>query len=358
MTDDLRVDDFDYELPPELIAQEPAPRRDASRLLALSRSDGQMRHLTFSDLPSLLRPEDLLVLNDTRVLPARLSGRRAGQGTGGRVEALLVEPLSGDHLWRALLKGSCRPGEPIDFGKDLVGRLVSRDDRFAVLELSTGREPGGVREALERAGRMPTPPYIRRRGDGGGVEDERETMDRERYQTVYARVAGALAAPTAGLHFTQDLLGAVRERGVDLGFLTLHVGLGTFQPVRVDRVSEHRMHAESFVLPETLAAQVSRARGRGGRVVAVGTTVARVLEWRAGDRGQVAPGAGECDLFIRPGHRFRVVDALITNFHLPRSTLLMLVSAFAGMETIRRAYDAAIVSRYRFYSYGDAMYVC
>ena len=331
---------------------------------------GGLRHLRFTDLPSLLRPADLLVLNDTRVVPARLIGRRSAPGTGGKVEALLVRRIevgceaswegSGPaQTWRVLLKGACRQDEPIDFGCGLVGRLRARDAEGATLELSAQPATGTLEQALERAGRMPTPPYIRRsRADGAGAADPREALDQERYQTVYSQTPGALAAPTAGLHFTDELLATIRERGVQIEALTLHVGLGTFQPVRVELVRDHRMHPEPFEITAALAAAVLRARELGGRVVAVGTTTARALEWRAAAlEGRIDPGGGLCDSFIRPGYRFRVVDALVTNFHLPRSTLLMLVSAFAGRETVLAAYGSAIEARYRFYSYGDAMFI-
>jgi S-adenosylmethionine:tRNA ribosyltransferase-isomerase len=369
----LRVSDFDYQLPRELIAQEPAPRRDASRLMTLDRAVGApdgLRHLHFTDLLSLLRPADLLVVNDTRVIPARLLGKRIAPGTGGKVEALLVRrtQVAGDaspeqaapsQIWRALLKGACRQGEPIDFGCGLLGRLLSRDADGATLELSAQPGAGALEQVLMLAGRMPTPPYIRRGEDEGeGEADTRQALDRERYQTVYSHEAGALAAPTAGLHFTEELLAAIRARGVEIRALTLHVGLGTFQPVRVEFVQDHRMHPESFEISDRLSTAVARTRKHGGRVVAVGTTTARALEWRAAAlEGHVDPGGGECDSFIIPGHRFRVVDALVTNFHLPRSTLLMLVSAFAGRETMLAAYASAIQQRYRFYSYGDAMFI-
>lgn len=363
MSVSLRVDDFDYDLPTDLIAQEPAPRRDGSRLLALDRSAGVpvgLRHLRFSDLPSLLSPGDLLVLNDTRVLPARLIGKRAAPDTGGRVEALLIErtPEAGCQVWRALLKGGCRVGEPIAFEGGLRGRVRRREQEEAEVELTVSSENLTVEAVLERFGRMPTPPYIRRdRLDTDGSAHRLNAVDRERYQTVFARVPGALAAPTAGLHFTRELLEAVVAVGADVEYLTLHVGLGTFRPVRTERVEDHRMHAERFELPARLAAAVSRARARGRRVVAVGTTVARAMEWQSSPEGDVRPGVGSCDLFIFPGYRFRAVDALLTNFHLPRSTLLMLVSAFADRSMMMRAYAAAIEARYRFYSYGDAMFI-
>jgi S-adenosylmethionine:tRNA ribosyltransferase-isomerase len=362
MTPALRVDDFDYDLPPEHIAQEPLARRDASRLMVLERRSGRVEHRIFSDLPDLLTPGDLLVLNDTRVIPARLRGRRASAGTGGRVEALLVEPLgpvtdasgrSGE-TWLALVKGARREGEPIEFSGGLSGRLGPRqgDEAFR-LDLWADGGAGEISAVLESAGVMPVPPYIRREPG-----DPREIGDRERYQTLFARSPGAVAAPTAGLHFTIELLDAIRARGVAIEMLTLHVGPGTFQPVRVERVEDHRLQAERFMIPEAVSRAVGDARGRGGRIVAVGTTVTRALESRAAlDPAGVAAGRGRCDLFIYPGHEFRVVDAMVTNFHLPRSTLLMLVSAFAGRQRIMAAYAEAIRQGYRFYSYGDAMFI-
>ena len=355
----MRVADFEYHLPEALIAQEPLARRDASRLMVLARDGSPPSHRRFSDLPDLLRPGDLLVLNDTRVLPARLMGRRIVTGAPGasaKVEALLVEKVGqaprGGERWRAMLKGSGRPGDTVQFGEAVQGRIEGRDvDGLTRIDL-TG--PGDLAAALERAGRMPTPPYIRRRRDPAG-EDAQESVDRDRYQTVYAREPGALAAPTAGLHFTPELLAQARARGVEVEALTLHVGLGTFLPVRSELVEEHRLHPEPFIVPEAVAKGVERARGKGGRVVAVGTTVARALEASAGPGGEVRASAGWCELFIVPGYRFRVVDSLVTNFHLPRSTLLMLVSALAGRERILGAYAEAVRLGYRFYSYGDAM---
>jgi S-adenosylmethionine:tRNA ribosyltransferase-isomerase len=333
--------------------------------MALNRRTGRVEHRLFTDLPDLLAPGDLLVLNDTKVIPARLRGRRSAPGTGGRVEALLVErlePESGrtgqagrDHeAWLALVKGARREGDPIDFGAGLSGRLGSRaGEEMFQLDLWAGAERGDLPTALEAAGAMPVPPYIRREPG-----DPREQADRERYQTVFAKSAGAVAAPTAGLHFTGELLETIRDRGVRVETLTLHVGPGTFQPVRVEQVRDHRLAPERFVIPESVAREVLDARKRGGRVVAVGTTVTRALESGAtsSDR-RVAAGTGRCDLFIHPGYEFRVVDAMVTNFHLPRSTLLMLVSAFAGRDSVLAAYAEAIQMGYRFYSYGDAMLI-
>ncbi len=346
----MKPSDFDYDLPESAIAQEPCSARDDSRLMVLRAGDAEPEHRTFRDLPELLRTGDLVVLNDTRVLAARLAARKA---SGGRVEILLLETETGrPDVWRCLLRASRKPGPgdrlAVTAGLDVVV-LERHSDAFVVrLEAEDGN-PGAI---LERVGAMPLPPYIRRVPD-----DPRKGKDRERYQTVYARVPGAVAAPTAGLHFTPALLEGVRRRGVRTASITLHVGAGTFLPVRTARIEDHVMHAERFDLPPATAHEVRDARERGGRVVAVGTTVARTLEHRALDDGSVEPGRGRCSLFIHPGFRFRVVDVLITNFHLPRSTLLMLVSAFAGRERILAAYRSAVEGGYRFYSYGDSMLV-
>ncbi len=348
----MRVAEFDFELPPERIAQEPAARRDGSRLMVLDRASGAVTHRRFTDLPDELGPGDLLVLNDTKVLPVRLRGTKP---TGGRVEVLLLEPAgeeSGAPVWRALVSGSksIRPGIEIAVAPGFgVVPLVREDDIWRVKLVIA---PGDPVAAIESAGEMPLPPYIRRE-DG----DPRAALDRKRYQTVYARVPGAVAAPTAGLHFTPELLARLASRGVETAFVTLHVGLGTFSPLRVTEVAAHRMHDEAFVIPEATADAVSGTRARGGRVIAVGTTVARALETRADDGGGVAPGSGRSALFVYPGFRFRVVDALVTNFHLPQSTLLMLVCAFAGTGAVLAAYRLAVDEGYRFFSYGDAMFV-
>ena len=327
--------DFDYDLPAESIAQEAAPRGE-SRLLVLDRT-GPDRHARVRDLPRLLRPGDLLVLNDTRVIPARLFGRSAG---GGRMEVLLVERTD-EREWDALVKPGkrARPGARIDFEDGLTAEVVGKSEDRYRLQFSEPVEPH-----LERLGHIPLPPYIHR-------PDTFE--DRERYQTVYARTPGAIAAPTAGLHFTEDLLKGIEEAGVGISRVTLHVGIGTFKPVSTERIEEHRMDRERYEIGEEAAEAIRRA----GRVVAVGTTVVRTLESAAVETGEVRAGSGSTELFITPGFRFQVVDALLTNFHLPRSTLLMLVSAFAGRERVLAAYEEAIAQRYRFYSYGDAMLV-
>ena len=334
----MRLSDFDFALPDELIAQAPPPERTASRLLHVLPAPTPLQDLHFSDLPALLQPGDLLVLNDTRVLHARLLGRKP---TGGRVE-LLVERVLDPRTVLAQLRASHppAPGAEVRFGP-ATAIMIERRERFFVLRFDRDVAP-----LLAEHGRLPLPPYIRRAD---------EAADDERYQTVYARHAGSVAAPTAGLHFDEPLLARLRARGIDTAFLTLHVGAGTFQPVQVEDVAQHRMHAERFFIPEDVAGAVAAARARAARVVAVGTTSLRALESAARDDGTVRAGEAETALFILPGYRFRVVDALVTNFHLPRSTLLMLVSAFAGIEPIRQAYAHAVRSRYRFFSYGDAM---
>jgi len=344
------LDDYDYELPPERIAQAPAERRDRSRLMRLDRASGVLDHLRFDALAERLAPGDALVVNDTAVVPARLLGRK---DSGGRVEVFLVDyaggtrTADGGFACECLVKASkpTRAGARIRFDAGLIGTVVQVGDGSCRVEFEAD---GGFDAALDRVGHVPLPPYIRR-PDG-------ET-DRATYQTVYAAARGAVAAPTAGLHFTPGLLSRLQARGVRLLPLTLHVGYGTFAPVRVADIREHRMHAERFAIPEATAAGIAAARAAGGRVVAVGTTVVRTLEHAADEPGRVRPGAGSCELFIRPGYRFKVVDALVTNFHLPRSTLLVLVSAFAGRERVLAAYREAVAAGYRFFSYGDAMLI-
>ena len=347
MTEDrkTRLEYYDYPLPERAIAQEPVTPRDASRLLVLDRAGASSRHARFRELPDFLTEKDLLVLNDTRVFPARLRGRKA---TGGAIELLLTRPL-GEGRWEALCNATreLRPGARLEF-PGAAAEVEGRQGEGIVLRFAAEAE---VEELLEGSGEIPLPPYIRRAsGEGRGG------ADRERYQTVYARRRGAVAAPTAGLHFTEELLARLEAKGVRRCFVTLHVGPGTFLPVRVADAREHRVAPERFVLPgETLEA-LEATRRRGGRVVAVGTTVGRVLE-HAALRGITRAEEGECDLTILPGHRFLWVDALITNFHLPRSTLLLLVAAFAGRERILEAYRDAVDRDYRFYSYGDAMLI-
>ena len=354
----MNVDLFDYRLPPELIAQRPASRRDGSRLMVLDRDSGEVTHSAFDELSRWLARGDLLVFNDTRVIPARLIGAKE---SGGRVELLLLERIDSGtgrrQDWDCLLRASRAPkvGATLTFSPDLWAVVLGREgDRWRV-RLETDR--GAIEEVIDRVGRMPLPPYISRpdRDDTAGRELTRE--DQERYQTVFARCPGAVAAPTAGLHFTRELIERLAHHGIEQAHVTLHVGPGTFQPVRVDRVEDHVMHAERYEVSESAAELIRRTRQRGGRVVAVGTTVARTLEHVAVQCGEVRPGDGVSEIFIFPGFEFRVVDVLLTNFHLPKSTLLMLVSAFAGRQRVLAAYDQAISHGYRFYSYGDAMLV-
>jgi len=349
----VRTDAFDYHLPRELIAQHPLPRRDASRLLVLHRATGAVEHRRFPDIVDYLEPGDLLVLNDTRVLPARLVGRRA---TGGRVELLLVapaaEPPPRGSLWRAMVKcrGRLRPGETVALeGGALPCVYRGRTDKGQAL-VAFDRQAASLLDTLEAIGRAPLPPYIKRPPD----QDPDRGADLERYQTVYARQPGAIAAPTAGLHFTPELLDRLHAGGVGRTTVTLHVGLGTFKPVTAEQVEDHAMHAEWFELSREAAEAVTAARAAGRRVVPVGTTATRVLE-TAARAPQWGAQAGWTELFITPGFEFRLADALVTNFHLPRSTLLMLVAAFAGLERVLAAYDEATRLGYRFYSYGDAM---
>jgi S-adenosylmethionine:tRNA ribosyltransferase-isomerase len=347
----VNVSDFDYELAPERIAQRPADRRDGSRLLRLGRTAGAASHHRFDELAGLLRPGDLLVFNDTRVLSARLVGRKA---TGGRVELLLLEPLpdaASAADWRALLRAARKPapGARLSFDGGLAAVVLDREGDTWRVRLEVER--GSLVEALDRAGELPLPPYIERPAGRASAED------RVRYQTVFAREPGAVAAPTAGLHFTPELLERLSRAGIEQAFLTLHVGAGSFLPLRGPTVGDEALPGERFEVPAAVAAAVAAARERGGRVVAVGTTVVRALETSAAEDGRVRPGRGRCTLFIRPGYRFRAIDGLITNFHLPRTTLLMLVCALAGRERVLAAYDAARAAGYRFYSYGDAMLV-
>lgn len=335
----MRISDFQFDLPAELIAQTPVTERPASRLLHLQAEREKWFDRQFRDLPDLLRPGDLLVLNDTRVIPARLRGQRE---SGGRVEVLVERLLDADRaLAHVRASNAPPPGSRLRFaGCEAVveGRQA---DRFVL-----GFD-GPVLEILEQEGHMPLPPYIERADS---------PLDQERYQTVYARAAGAVAAPTAGLHFDEAMLRQLQAQGVEQVFVTLHVGAGTFQPVRVEQIEHHAMHSEWMRLDATVVAAVERTRARGGRVVAVGTTSVRCLE-SAARQGGLQPFTGETDIFITPGYEFRVVDVLLTNFHLPESTLLMLVSAFAGHDFILRAYRHAVEQRYRFFSYGDAMFI-
>lgn len=339
---------FDYHLPPELIAQKPAEERDKARLMVLCRAGRKIEHYLFQDLPSFLCPGDLLVLNDTRVIPARLYGKKS---TGASIEFTLIEEVDSDkNLWRCLAKPGKRlkVDQKITVGEDLslIPRAKAENGSWTV-EIST---TGDLMEALEKWGRAPLPPYIKRK------HSDPAAPDRERYQTVYARYPGAVAAPTAGLHFTGQVLEKLRENGVNISNVTLHVGWGSFAPVREERAENHRLGKEYFTVPEDTAEAVTRTKSSGGRVIAVGTTTVRALE-SARETGRVKPKQGHTDLFILPGYEFKTIDAMITNFHLPRSSLLMLVAAFAGREFILNAYRQAVEKGYRFYSYGDAMLI-
>ena len=344
MGSELLKSDFYFELPQELIAQDPLEERSSSRLLALDKRTGAVSHHVFREVGDFLRPGDCLVLNDTKVIPARLLGER--EGTGAHVELLLLKRRSGD-VWETLARPGkkCRPGTKLTFGGGLLKAEIletveegNRLVRFAY--------EGIFEEVLDRLGEMPLPPYI-----------THKLQDKGRYQTVYARYEGSAAAPTAGLHFTRELLGQLEEKGIKIAYVTLHVGLGTFRPVKEENVLEHHMHTEHFqVSPET-AELIGSVKAAGGRVVCVGTTSCRTLESAADDNGVVHACDGDTDIFIYPGYRFKVLDALITNFHLPESTLIMLVSALAGRENVLRAYEEAVRERYRFFSFGDAMLV-
>ena len=338
-----KTHDFYFDLPPELIAQTPLERRDASRLLTLDKVTGETRHMHFYDLPKLLRPGDCLVLNDSRVLPARLLGHRE---TGGACEVLLLIDR-GEKVWECLV----RPGKKLH-----TGARMSFGDGALTAQV-VGEVEGGNRlvrfeydgiflETLERLGKMPLPPYIKE-----------ELEDGERYQTVYSRVTGSAAAPTAGLHFTKELLEQVQAMGVKLCYVTLHVGLGTFRPVKAEDLEDHEMHSEYCIVPQETAEIINETKASGGRVICVGTTSCRTIESWAADDGHMEAKAGWTDIFIYPGYRFKVLDGLITNFHLPESTLIMLVSALAGREHILAAYKEAVEQKYRFFSFGDAMFI-
>jgi S-adenosylmethionine:tRNA ribosyltransferase-isomerase len=334
--------DFHYDLPGQLIAMHPSPSRSASRLLCLDPGNATLHDRQFADLPGLLAPGDLLVYNDTRVIPARLY---ASKPSGGRVE-VLVERITGPHSALVHLRAARAPrtGTILLLEGGIRALITGRSENLFALEFSGA---SSVPDLLERLGHTPLPPYIKRMD---------EPADRELYQTIYARVPGAVAAPTAGLHFDDEIMQRLDERGVDHAYVTLHVGAGTFQPVRVVDISEHVMHHEYCVVDSTACGKIAETRRRGGRVVAVGTTAVRAIESASRD-GDIAPYRGDTNLFITPGYRFRSVDALLTNFHLPESTLLMLVCAFAGYEAVMRAYRHAVGSGYRFFSYGDAMYI-
>jgi S-adenosylmethionine:tRNA ribosyltransferase-isomerase len=341
-----RTSDYDFDLPHELIAQAPAERRDASRLLVLDRATGTLAHRVFSDLVDYVPPGDALVLNETRVFPARLVGRKP---TGAQAEILLLTPHGGEEkTWTALVRpgGKLKPGRTVEIAPELSVEIVeSTPGGERIVRLHTDLP---LAEALDRFGEIPLPPYVERR-----ATDE----DRERYQTVYARERGSVAAPTAGLHFTPELLAALEAKGVRLVQLVLHVGVGTFRPVETDDPAQHRMHSEWYHVLTEAAAALNEVRAAGGSLWAVGTTVTRTLETVTDEHGVVHAGEGWTDIFLRPPYRFRAVDRLVTNFHLPKSTLMMLVAALAGYEPIMRAYREAVDRRYRFFSYGDAMLI-
>ncbi len=342
--DGLRKKDFYFELPQELIAQDPLEERSSSRLLVLDKHTGAMSHCVFRDVISYLRPGDCLVLNNTKVIPARLLGER--EGTGGRVEVLLLKRSAGD-IWETLVKPGkkCRPGTRLVFGNGLlkaqVLETVEEGNRLIKFEYD-----GIFEEVLDTLGEMPLPPYI-----------THKLRDRNRYQTVYAKYEGSAAAPTAGLHFTKVLLKEIEAKGVRTAYVTLHVGLGTFRPVKEENVLEHHMHSEYFQISEEAAGVINSTKAQGGRIICVGTTSCRTVESASDDSGCVRPGSGDTDIFIYPGYRFKVLDGLITNFHLPESTLVMLVSALAGRENVLKAYEEAVREQYRFFSFGDAMLI-
>jgi S-adenosylmethionine:tRNA ribosyltransferase-isomerase len=355
MDDLLTLSQFDFIIPPDLIAQEPCVERDQSRLMVMDRKTGNLKHQLFMGIINELIPGDLLVANDTQVIPARLEGKKK---SGGRVECLILrypeQPVSGTYTTPCLLKvgGKIRPGDQIHFGDGLEGEILSPAPNGTALVRFCFE--GLFDSTLNKFGRVPLPPYIHRNVH----QADRLELDRNRYQTVYARNPGAVAAPTAGFHFSQDLIAALKEKGVGWVSLTLHVGYGTFAPVKTEMISEHKIHSEPYRVSARTAQSIQDQKERGGRVIAVGTTCVRVLEHQAMKYGSVKAEAGDCDLFITPGFSFQVIDGLITNFHLPKTTLLMLVSAFAGGEKIQKAYREAIEHKYRFYSYGDAMLIC
>ena len=341
---DLKTSDFYFDLPQELIAQDPLEDRSASRLLVLHRETGAVEHHTFKEITQFLRPGDCLVLNNTKVLPARLLGTK--EDTGAAIEVLLLKRREKD-VWETLVKPGkkARPGTRITFGdgslRAEVLEVVEEGNRLIRFFYE-----GIFEEVLDRLGEMPLPPYI-----------THKLQDKNRYQTVYARYEGSAAAPTAGLHFTEALLEQIREMGVKMAFVTLHVGLGTFRPVKVEELSEHHMHSEYYEVTQETAETINRTKEKGGRVICVGTTSCRTIESAAGEDGRVLAGCGNTEIFIYPGYRFKVLDCLITNFHLPESTLVMLVSALAGRENVLAAYQEAIEEKYRFFSFGDAMLI-
>ena len=340
----MKTSDFYYDLPKELIAQDPLADRSSSRLLVLDRNTGNIEHMVFSDIADLLRPGDCLVLNDTKVIPARLIGNK--EDTGAEVEVFLLKRRD-ENVWETLVRPGrkLRSGAVVTFGDGILKceiREVLPDGNRLVSFMYDGI----FEEILDRLGQMPLPPYI-----------THKLLDKNRYQTVYARYEGSAAAPTAGLHFTDELLDKIRAKGIGTCFVTLHVGLGTFRPVKCENITDHHMHSEWYEITEESAAKINETKDAGGRIICVGTTSCRTVESAADVNGKVIPGSGETDIFIYPGYEFKVLDGLITNFHLPESTLLMLVSALAGRDNILNAYKCAIDERYRFFSFGDAMFI-
>ncbi len=338
----MKRSDFHFDLPDELIANYPAENRTDSRLLCLNRSSGEVHHRQFTDFPGLLKPNDLLVFNNTRVIPARLFGKKA---TGGHVEVLLERVMQDNHILAQLrVSKSPKPGTTITFKEDVEAEVIGRQGQFYILAFPFELN---LMSVLDEVGHMPLPPYIKR---------EDAEIDKERYQTVYSEKQGAVAAPTAGLHFDNEILDEIKALGVETAFVTLHVGAGTFQPVRADEIEEHQIHAEYLELGQEVCDKVADCRAKGGRVIAVGTTTVRCLE-TASATGELKPYKGDTDIFIYPGYNFKCIDALLTNFHLPESTLIMLVSALAGKDNILNAYNEAVKEKYRFFSYGDAMFI-
>jgi S-adenosylmethionine:tRNA ribosyltransferase-isomerase len=350
------IDDYAYDLPEERIAQQPAAQRDQSRLLVMDRRSGTLSHRNFTDLDSLLAPSDVLVINNTEVIPGRLYGHK---DTGGRAEVLILdyagrrslENNADEFECECLVKSSkhARVGATLHFDQGLAAEVLSVKNNIYMLKF---RSPGNFEKILYGIGSVPLPPYIKREENPESTRDDRET-----YQTVYASRRGAIAAPTAGFHFTAPFLKKIKATGVKVIEITLHIGYGTFLPVRVDDIRKHRMHAERYSVSSIAAEAINQARAAGSRIIAVGTTCVRTLEFLAGRDGKLAGAEGDCDLFIYPGYEFKIVDAMLTNFHLPKSTLLMLVSAFAGRDNILKAYREAVDNKYRFYSYGDAMFI-
>ena len=350
------LSDYNYELPPDRIAQQPAIERDRSRLLIMSRQSGRCSHSIFKDLADWLSPDDVLVVNDTAVIPGRLQGRK---DSGGKIEVLIsdyaggrqIECDAGSFVCQCLIKASKRPkpGSWFHFDQGLTAQVIESCNGTYTVKF---HHHGDFDDLICRIGEVPLPPYIKR-----SRNQTNSTIDRAAYQTVYASEKGAIAAPTAGLHFTDGLLEKLKSKAVSIVPITLHIGYGTFSPVRESDIRDHKMHSERFVISKASAERINNARNAAKRIVAVGTTCVRTIEYAANDSGEIVPGSGSCDLFIYPGYRFKVVNAMVTNFHLPQSTLLMLVSAFAGRENILNAYAEAIKKNYRFYSFGDAMFI-